>query len=130
MDEAGKSDNRVVPQKVSNKARRRSRSQPSPTAVSWRRGAAGSLRTHAADGRSWEVRQPRSTAEGLEQSSATSGGGTGGKAVGRVDLATGHHAPNAGSGGRADGTGAGTASSRTAERRRTIHRAAAPHLCH
>src|SRR5450755_4220230 len=49
--------------------------------------AAGSPRTHAADARVWEVRQPRSTEEGLEQSSEMGGGGTGGKAAGQAELA-------------------------------------------
>jgi hypothetical protein len=56
--------------------------------------AAGSSRTHAADARAWEVRQLRSTREGPEQGSATSGGGTGGKAVGQAEPVTGHHAPD------------------------------------
>src|SRR5712691_6232867 len=56
--------------------------------------AAGSRETHAADVRAWEVRQPHSTEEGLEQSSGTSSGGTGGKGAGQAELATGHHAPD------------------------------------
>src|ERR1700687_417907 len=90
--------------------------------------AAGSQKTHADDVRTWEVRQPRSAEEGPEQSREAGGGGAGGKAAGQAELATGHHAPNTGSGARACGTGAGTASSRTAEGS-AIHRAAAPHLC-
>ena len=46
--------------------------------------AAGSRETHAADGRAWEVRQPRTTAEGSEQSQEAGGGGTGGKQLSRV----------------------------------------------
>src|ERR1700687_5618610 len=91
--------------------------------------AAGSRKTHAADGRAWEVRQPRSTEEGLEQRHEAGGGGTGGKAAGGANPATGEHAPDTGPGARAGSTGAGTASSRTAERS-TIHGAAAPHVCH
>src|SRR6202171_419993 len=56
--------------------------------------AAGSPRTHAADERAWEVRQPRSTREGLEQSLEAGSGETGGKAAGRAELVTGHHAPD------------------------------------
>src|ERR1700694_4365127 len=48
--------------------------------------AAGSQETHAADGRAWEVIQPRSTAEGPEQGSEASGGGAGGKAAGQAEL--------------------------------------------
>src|SRR6516225_8869796 len=89
--------------------------------------AAGRLRPYAADARVQEVRQPCSTDEGLEQGSEASGGGTGGKAAGQAELATGHHAPDAEPGARAGGAEAGTASRRKAERS-TIHRAAAPHL--
>jgi hypothetical protein len=56
--------------------------------------AAGSPRTHAADARAWAVRQPHSAEEGPEQSSATSGGGAGGKAAGQAEPATRHHAPD------------------------------------
>src|SRR5438128_322392 len=77
----------------------------------WRRDAAGSRETNAADARAWEVRQPRTTKEGPEQGQEAGGGGIGGKAAGQAKLATGHHAPNTGSGARACGTGAGTASS-------------------
>src|SRR6202158_2762237 len=79
--------------------------------------AAGSRKTHAADGRAWEVRQPRSTEEGSEQRQEAGGGGTGGKAAGRAEPATGDHAPNSESGARAWSTGAGRASSRTEGRR-------------
>src|SRR6202171_758878 len=57
--------------------------------------AAGSRKTHAADGRAWEVRQPRSTEEGPEQRPEAGHGGTGGKAAGQAGIATGHHAPHA-----------------------------------
>src|SRR5216683_4062626 len=91
------------------------RSLQGAPAMQGRWSAAGSRKTHAADGRAWEVRQPRSAEEGPEQSQEAGGGGTGGKAAGRAELATGHHAPNTGPGARARGTGAGTASSRTEE---------------
>src|SRR5579864_3313457 len=105
------------------------RSSPEVRRMHGRWSAAGSLRTNAADARAWEVRQPRSTEEGLEQSLATSGGGTGGKAAGRAELATGHHAPDTGPGARASGAGASTASSTSKEGSAT-HGAAAPHLRH
>jgi hypothetical protein len=72
--------------------------------------AAGSRETHAADARAWEVRQPRSTEEGPEQSREAGSGGTGGKAAGQAELATGHHAPDTGPGRRACGPGTSTAS--------------------
>jgi hypothetical protein len=56
--------------------------------------AAGSLRTHAADVRTWEVTQLRSTEEGLEQGQEAGGGETGGKAAGQAELAAGHYAPD------------------------------------
>src|ERR1700682_5170915 len=91
--------------------------------------AAGSWKTDAADGRAWEVRQPRSTEEGPEQSQEAGGGGAGGKAAGQAELATDQHAPNTGSGARAGGSGTGTASNRT-EERSAMYRAAAPYLRH
>src|ERR1700682_416927 len=56
--------------------------------------AAGSRKTHAADGRAWEVRQPRSTEEGPEQRPEAGHGGTGGEAAWQAALVTGHHAPD------------------------------------
>jgi hypothetical protein len=73
--------------------------------------AAGSQETHAADARAWEVRQLRSTKEGPEQRPEAGSGGTGGKAAGQAEPATGHHVPDTGPGARACGAGAGTASS-------------------
>src|SRR5216684_5184419 len=73
--------------------------------------AAGSQETHAADERAWEVRQPRSTEEGPEQSPEAGGGGAGGKAAGQAEPATGHHAADTGPDTSARGAGAGTASS-------------------
>src|SRR5258708_25080928 len=73
--------------------------------------AAGSPRTHAADERAWEVRQPRSTEEGPEQSQEAGGGGAGGKAAGQAEIVTGHHAPDTGPNTSAGGAGASTASS-------------------
>src|SRR6266851_3175106 len=48
--------------------------------------AAGSRKTHAADGRVWEVRQPRSAEEGSEQRQEAGGGGTGGRRLAERNL--------------------------------------------
>src|SRR4051812_25576271 len=55
----------------------------SPGGLIARRAARGTLRRHARDGRSWEVRRPRSTGEAAEQNRAAGGGGGGGKGAGR-----------------------------------------------
>src|SRR6266498_4029069 len=126
---AGRGPHGVVDPVHARKHLEREPGDPRPSRTpGWRRDAAGSRETHAADARAWEVRQPRNTKEGLEQGSATGCGETGGKAAGQAELATRHHAPDTGPGARACGPGAGTASSRT-EESSTIYCAAAPHLC-
>ena len=52
----------------------------------WRRDAAGSRETHAADARVWEVRQPRSTQESPEQGQEAAAEGLEGRRLAKRNL--------------------------------------------
>src|SRR5205823_13468303 len=73
--------------------------------------ASGSPRTHADDGRTREVGQPRSTREAAEQGRGAGRGGGGGKGAGQGELARARRAPDTGPGRRAQCARASASSS-------------------